>query len=411
MKTNVQVKTDRYLGWLLCVILRVFVRFLGIVLRINHRLDRKFERIVVCKFKGMGSIVQASALLKSLRDSFPDAKIVFVSSKANAGILTAYPDQIDRQLLVDDSGFLGLLKTSLSLLFKLWKFRPQVYIDLEVYSNYSSLMCTLSAATNRLGYYKSDKDYRSGLYTHLMYYNIKAPLSEIYLQMARVLSAEKVSSSLVAPKYPHEAKISCQVKLSLEGDKYLVINPNASDLRLERRWGKDQFIELISKLLNSYSGYALVLTGSGAESAYVDEIKSAFQSESRVVQSAGLLNLNELFALIDQSEAVVTNDTGPLHLSLSYKKPVCGLFGPCSPSQYGQMETCVPIYKNVYCSPCVHEFAVPPCLGNNQCMQKIQVAEVMNGINKALEMKTSVTTEQIIFTSSETTLGYFKNRP
>jgi hypothetical protein len=93
MKTNVQVKTDRYLGWLLCVILRVFVRFLGFVLRINHRnLDRKFDRIVVCKFKGMGSIVQASALLKSLRDSFPDAEIVFVSSTANAGILNAYPD-------------------------------------------------------------------------------------------------------------------------------------------------------------------------------------------------------------------------------------------------------------------------------------------------------------------------------
>jgi ADP-heptose:LPS heptosyltransferase len=176
--------------------------------------------------------------------------------------------------LVDDSGIFNLFKSSLGLLIKLWKFRPQVYIDLEVYSNFSSLICTLSAATNRLGYYKSDKDYRSGLYTHLMYYNIKAPLSEIYLQMARVLSAEKVSSSLVAPSYPYEAKISSQVKLSLEGDKYLVINPNASDLRLERRWGKDQFIELISKLLNSHSDYSLVLTGSGAESAYVNEIKS-----------------------------------------------------------------------------------------------------------------------------------------
>lgn len=411
MKTNVQVKTDRYLGWLLCVILRVFVRFLGVVLRINHRLDRKFDRIVVCKFKGMGSIVQASALLKSLRDSFPDAEIVFVSSSANAGILNAYSSQINRKILVDDSGIFNLFKSSLGLLINLWKFRPQVYIDLEVYSNFSSLICTLSAATNRLGYYKSDKDYRSGLYTHLMYYNIKAPLSEIYLQMARVLSAEKVSSSLLAPSYPNEAKISSQVKLSLEGDKYLVINPNASDLRLERRWGKDQFIELISKLLNSHSDYSLVLTGSGAESAYVNEIKSAFQSESRVVQSAGLLNLNELFALIAHADAVVTNDTGPLHLSLAFRKPVCGLFGPCSPSQYGQMETCVPIYKNVYCSPCVHEFAVPPCLGNNQCMQRIEVAEVINGINKALEMKSSGTSEQIIFTSSETTLGYFKNRP
>jgi hypothetical protein len=116
MKTNVQLKTDRYLGWLLCVVLRIFVRFLGFVLRINHQLERKFDRIVVCKFKGMGSIVQASALLKSLRDSFPDAEIVFVSSQANAGILEAYPDQINRRILVNDSSLFGLTKTSASLL-------------------------------------------------------------------------------------------------------------------------------------------------------------------------------------------------------------------------------------------------------------------------------------------------------
>jgi len=411
MKTNVQLKTDRYLGWLLCVVLRIFVRFLGFVLRINHKLDRKFDRIVVCKFKGMGSIVQASALLKSLRDSFPDAEIVFVSSQANAGILEAYPDQINRQILVNDSSLFGLTKTSASLLFKLWKFKPQVYIDLEVYSNFSSLICTLSAATNRLGYYKSDKDYRSGLYTHLMYYNIKAPLSEIYLQMGRVLMGQKISSSLVAPIYHENAWQTCKVKLSLEDHKYLVINPNASDLRLERRWGKLSFIELISKLIKTHPNYTLVLTGSNAERSYVEEIKAEFSHESRVVQSAGLLNLNELFALIDHSDAIVTNDTGPLHLSLAYQKPICGLFGPCSPSQYGQMETCVPIYKNVYCSPCVHEFAVPPCLGNNQCMQKIEVKEVLSGIDKALEMKHSTSAEPIIFTTSETTLGYFKNRP
>jgi ADP-heptose:LPS heptosyltransferase len=411
MKTSFQVKTDRYLGWFLCVVLRFFVRILGFVLGINHKLDRDFKRIVVCKFKGMGSVIQASALLDSLRKSYPDAEIVFVSSNANAGILNAYSELIDRKLLIDDKGILSLIRSSLTLVLQLWKFRPQVYIDLEVYSNFSSLICTLSAATNRLGYYKSDKDYRSGLYTHLMYYNIKAPLMEIYLQMCRILPGTKTSPNLVRPNYADSDRESMKVKLSLNDHKYLVINPNASDLRLERRWGKSQFISLIAELIRVYPDYQFVLTGSKSEATYVDEIKQAFHNETRVVQSAGVLNLNELFALIDGANAIVTNDTGPLHIALAFRSPVCGLFGPCSPSQYGQMETCVPIYKNVYCSPCVHEFIVPPCLGNNQCMQQIEVREVVDGISKTLTLKEVHKSEDILFEAQEATLGYFKNRP
>jgi ADP-heptose:LPS heptosyltransferase len=411
MKTSFQVKTDRYLGWFLCVVLRFFVRILGFVLGINHKLDRDFKRIVVCKFKGMGSVIQASALLDSLRKSYPDAEIVFVSSNANVGILNAYSELINRKLLIDDKGIISLIRSSLSLVVQLWKFRPQVYIDLEVYSNFSSLICTLSAATNRLGYYKSDKDYRSGLYTHLMYYNIKAPLMEIYLQMGRVLPNTNTQLNLVRPNYADSDRESMKVKLSLNDHKYLVINPNASDLRLERRWSKSQFISLIGELLHKYPDYHFVLTGSKSEAEYVDEIKQAYANESRVVQSAGVLDLNELFALIDGADAIVTNDTGPLHLSLAFRRPVCGLFGPCSPAQYGQMETCTPIYKNVYCSPCVHEFVVPPCLGNNQCMQQIEVREVLDGIFKTLTLKELHKSEDILFEAQETTLGYFKNRP
>lgn len=411
MNTRIQVKIDRYVGWLLCVSLKFFVRLAGMVLRINHRLDRKFERIVVCKFKGMGSVVQASALLRSLRNSYPEAEIVFVTGKANEGILKAYPNLVNRVLLVNDDGILALLRSTVQLLFGLWKIKPQVYLDLEVYSNFSSLICTLSAATNRLGFYKSDKDYRSGLYTHLMVYNIKAPLMEIYLQMGRILPDLQAISKLEKPVYEIEATQNMWRALGSEGAPLLVVNPNASDLRLERRWTPEGFRGLIERLLLNYPKHFIVLTGSPAETDYAAEIAKPFAGESRVINSAGKLKLNGLLALIDHADVVITNDTGPLHLALAFRKPVTGLFGPCSPTQYGQMETCVPIYKNVYCSPCVHEFAVPPCLGNNQCMKQIQVSEVLVGVEKALKLGAELQPEPLVYSVNGQTLGYFKNRP
>jgi hypothetical protein len=59
----------------------------------------------------------------------------------------------------------------------------------------------------------------------------------------------------------------------------------------------------------------------------------------------------------------------------------------------------------------VHEFVVPPCLGNNQCMQQIEVREVLDGIFKTLTLKEVHKSEDILFEAQETTLGYFKNRP
>jgi ADP-heptose:LPS heptosyltransferase len=406
MNTGLQVQIDRYAGRLACILLRVLVRIAGKVLRINHRLDRKFERIVVCKFKGMGSIVQASAMLDALKKQYPNAELVFVSTKANAGILKAYPEQIDRMLLLDDSGAFRLMGNSIRLLMNLWKFRPQVYIDLEVYSNFSSLICTLSAATNRIGYYKSDKDYRSGLYTHLMYYNIKAPLMEIYMQMARLLGETSANQRLIKPVYRRDEALSELKAAGLNTDSYWVVNPNASDLRLERRWDAEQFVALMDALLDRNPSLHIALCGSKAEQSYVNGIELQCKHRERIVNLAGKTGFNALLGLIDGAERIITNDTGPLHLSLAFDKEVIGLFGPCSPVQYGQMERCTAVYRNLYCSPCVHEFSIPPCRGNNQCMKQISVAEVLRAIDtSALPAETT-----IAYKLSDETLGFVNNR-
>lgn len=410
MRTKLQLLLDKSIGSFLNLFLYGFVRIVGKILRIDHSLNGDFERIVICKFKGMGSIVQASALISTLRKNYPNADIRFVSTKANGGILTYYNKEINSVFLVDDSGLFKLISSTLMTLFRLWKFRPQVYIDLEIYSNYSTLLCTLSAAKNRLGFYKSDKNYRTGLFTHLMYYNIKTPLSEIYLQMSRILGVKEEDHSLIKL----DVKTNTLDELSkkyLINTNNIVINPNASDLRLERRWPASSFVKLISELQSNYPNYTIYLVGNKQESAYVNEIHAHFLSNELVVNTAGKLNLNELIALLKQASLIITNDTGPLHLSLALRKPTIGLFGPCSPDQYGQMDTCLPVYQNVYCSPCVHEFINPPCAGDNQCMKQIEVNKVLEAIKQLLkDNMVSVYRSKHLYKIEDKVLGFVYNR-
>jgi len=159
---------------------------------------------------------------------------------------------------------------------------------------------------------------------------------------------------------------------------------NASDLRLERRWGNDNFASLIPMLQEHFPDYKIVLIGSKNEQQYVQELMSHLNTLHNIINYAGKTTIDELIALIGNANLMITNDTGPMHIAFASKTKTVALFGPCTPSQYGNFERTNIIYHRVYCSPCVHEFAKPPCNGDNQCMQNITPDEVLIAVKNAV---------------------------
>jgi len=359
------------LGAFIAFPLNFLVRVVGFFTNFDHSLKGKKKNIVVCKYKGMGSIIQSTPLIQTLKVNYPEANIIFVSSIENKAILERITI-IDQVLLVNDSGVFKLIGSSTRLLIKLIRTRVDLYIDLEIYSNFSSIITTCSLAKDRFGYYLSASKYRMGMYTHMMYFNTTSPITESYLQFARLLKCENI----IHHQFVFEEKKELKVDLT----NYIVVNPNASDLRIERRWPKESFIELINLINVQQDAPKIVLIGSKNESSYVSEISSHFMSNENVMDLSGKTTLDQLIEVIRGCNYVITNDTGPMHLSSALKKKTIALFGPCSPKQYAVGEHIIPIYKDLYCSPCVHEFIVPPCKGNNQCMKSILTLDVKNAI-------------------------------
>ncbi len=348
---------------------------------INHSFDKIPERIVVCKFLGMGSIIQATPLLQTLRQSFPRSKIFFVTSKANETLLKKV-NSINEVWCVDDKNVSSVLASTWTLLRKLWRNKIDLYIDLETYSYYSTAVATLSLSRNRLGFYRAERNIRLGVYTHMMFFNSRAPIAESYLQMARLVGCREIQRELFPFRINQDDKENCRKileNLKVQNDKrYIVINPNASDLRIERRWPLDNYAAVITKLSKEFQDLQFILIGTKNESEWVEKLMSFLQGseKERVYNTAGKFSLGELFALISGAVLTLTNDTGPMHISFALKKPTVCLFGPASPSQYGQNPYAFGLYKNIYCSPCVHEFLTPPCRGDNQCMKLITTEEV-----------------------------------
>ncbi|TNE55411.1 MAG: glycosyltransferase family 9 protein [Bacteroidetes bacterium] len=394
MNTSKLIWIDKYLGRFSALLLNAVVRLVGKILRIDHRLNRPYQRIVICKFKGMGSIIQATPLLQSLRKQYPDAQLVFVTSQANRPIVESC-GLVDELFVLKDHAFFPMLGSCISLVFSFWKKRPDLYLDLEIYSNFSSIIATLSLATNRIGFYLRSSHYRMGLYTHMMFFNTKAPISEVYLQMFRALSDETSSirqlSELHGSAQAHE----------LERDKLIIVNVNASDLREERAWPEKQFAQLIQQLVQDHPEYKIALIGSKSEEARVLTVLNSCPPHERLVNLAGKTSIPELIRLIQHASLLITNDTGPMHIGFASRTKTVALFGPCSPQQYGYHPHCYPIYKNVYCSPCVHEFEVPPCKGHNECMKLIEVQEVRQLVSNVLsgQHTEAATFEHILYQS------------
>ncbi len=362
--------------------------------------------IAICKFVGMGSVVQSMPLIRTLKKEFPQSQIVFITSKELLPFVHRCKD-INAILTINDKSLFTIFFSSLALIFSMWRKKIDIYINLEIYSYFSSIIAAMSLADRRFGYFRNSSTYNLGLYTDLIYFNIRVPIRQIYLQMARLLDCKDIQNELVSFNIVQkdvDALNKSLPQLFKNGSKvpYIVINPNASTLRIERRWPAKSYSELINNLVRQFPEFYFVLTGSRNEKNHVEKIFESCGANDHLISAAGKLNINSFLALIDGATLVVTNDSGPMHIAFAQKKNTVALFGPESPRHYGHEKNIIVHYKNLYCSPCVWEFVFPPCQGDNQCMKKIPVDAVFNSVQEMLSGRKSSKSsfdDSLIFTN------------
>jgi ADP-heptose:LPS heptosyltransferase len=384
MNKKQKVAIDRFVGYGLSIALRIPAMFLEWALRRDHVMPphEPPKKIVVAKYLGIGSIVQATPVLKGLKEKYPESQLTFISLKSNKGLLSRY-DFIDDILCVDDASISKIAISSFRVIADLIRRKIDLFLDLEVHSTYGSLMCLLSCARNRLGFSLGDEDHRAFLYTHLLYLNTGFPIRYCYGQLGQLAGMAPLPpmQELVCPAVSEaeveQVRTRIETLFDFEHKGIIAINPNASDLRFERRWSRESFAAVAKYF--SDQGYVVALVGASSEHAYVQGIVEQLGNDvGRVRNVAGMFSLIEFFAFLEKCCLVITNDSGVMNMALTLPVPMLLLAGPVDPEQYF-----IPnayrayIYHQTYCSPCTHYLDTPPCAGDNVCMQQILSKEVI----------------------------------
>ena len=214
----------------------------------------------------------------------------------------------------------------------------------------------------------------------MVYFNTRMPVRSLYLQLGRVAGVPAdARDQLGAIRIEARERLALEAKLSAlglqGGTPYVLINPNASDLLVERRWPEGHVVEALTRLARL--GHTLVLLGSRSEAPFAERLRGRVPEsfQKQVLNTVGLLSLGEALALIEGAACVLTNDTGPMHMAFALGRPTVCLVGPADPVHYGMDKPdIVTLYAPVPCSPCIYEVDEPPCSGDNVCMQRISPA-------------------------------------
>lgn len=135
-----------------------------------------------------------------------------------------------------------------------------------------------------------------------------------------------------------------------------------------KHWGDDRFGALAERL--RADGHGVVLLTSPGERAQAERIAAAHGALPIIGERGDVL---ELAAAISHCTAIVTNDSGPLHLAAAMAVPSVAIFGPTDPGRTVIDGATRVIRRRFACQPC-YERECP--LADHRCMSEITVDEV-----------------------------------
>jgi heptosyltransferase-2 len=131
-----------------------------------------------------------------------------------------------------------------------------------------------------------------------------------------------------------------------------------------KQWPVAYFKTLVAKL--EASGERVVLIGTGHDNSLGEQLSHGLQ---RVLNLCGRTDLNQLIAVLAKAKALVSNDSGTMHVMAALQKPQVAIFGSTSSVWTGPVNQKAKIvHLNLECSPC-YQRKCP--LGHTNCLNQI----------------------------------------
>ena len=283
----------------------------------------------------MGDLLMSTPALRALKETY-DCKITVLTS-AMGSLITPYIKEIDDTIVAD----VPWVKTNkpadeisfATLIQKLASHAFDAAIIFTVYSQNplpAAMLAFLSGIPVRAAYCRENP---YALLTHWI--PDKEPYTFIQHQVERDLGLAASLNAYPGLKklsvcYSQEAKSTALKKLKAIGiDKrqpFVVFHPGVSEEK--RKYPTRLWIETGKQFLQHYS-HPILISGSEAEAGLAREIQTGISFLS--FATAGLFTIEELIAVVDLCQLLISVNTGTVHIAAALGKPVVVLYALTNP--------------------------------------------------------------------------------
>lgn len=171
-------------------------------------------------------------------------------------------------------------------------------------------------------------------------------------------------------------------KFALQLDRPLLIICPGAEYGPAKRWPEHYFAEVADKKIRA--GWQVWLMGSAKDNEVTDAIRNLLLDEERhhCFNLAGSTSLGEAIELIACADAVLSNDSGLMHIAAALQKPLAVIYGSTSPEHTPPLSASVSIISTqIECSPCF-ERECPKV--HHKCLRDLMPHQVLVALDKLL---------------------------
>ncbi|NNG15255.1 MAG: glycosyltransferase family 9 protein [Gemmatimonadales bacterium] len=332
-------------------------------------------RILVVRFSSIGDILLITPLLRALRRRYPDCHLTVLTKRTFRPLLSDNP-RVDRILELSNGNSLRSLAREI---------RQTKYTHkLDLHGNLRSRLLRTLAPGDWFGYSKR-RIARTALIRlkRDAYPPDTPPTAERFFEAARALDVTPDGA-------PAEFCLSDEARS--HADHWLAMHGLATERPIvaiaprtaheTKSWPMSHWLTLVQDLAES--GVDSVVVGGAEEAAACQIVAEA--GGARAISVAGLFGLQRAGAVIARAQALVSGDTGAMHMGTALGTPVVALFGP-TVQQFGFFPYNAPgvvLERSLPCRPCSKMGGAHCPLGHHRCMRDIAPGEVRSALDQWL---------------------------
>ena len=338
------------------------------------------ERIVVLAPNWLGDAVMALPAFADIRRHFPDAHVAVAARPSVAPMYTMVTG-VDQLITLPGGGGMRAWTG--------WRGDVRALEDGEfdtaiLFPNsYGSARVALKANIAERWGYAADR--RGGLLTRAM----PKPHGELhqrayYQALTTALGMpEGPPFASIHPNRDQARQLLRDIGLDLD-EPFVVFAPGAAYGRA-KQWLPERYAELADLIIND-RGWSVLMVGAPVDRSACDDITRRMPDTgtriNRLVDFCGKSDLPTLAGILAEAHAVVSNDSGAMHVAAAVGTKVIAVFGPTREKQTAPLSSGagapqpIVITHDVFCRPCM----LRECPIDHRCMRRITARDVFAAI-------------------------------